>query len=61
MLMPYCAETRDKSSYALLRMHWIFDTAIAEYGKLRTFAGSSEQSCFSEGKENWEEGGHQMT
>ncbi len=60
MLMPYGAETRDKSSYVLLMMHWIFDTAIAEYGKGRTFAESSGQSRFSEGKENREEGGHQM-
>jgi hypothetical protein len=42
-------------------MHWIFDTAFAEYGKGRTFAESSERSSFSEGKENREEGGHQMT
>jgi hypothetical protein len=60
-LRPYGAETRDKSSYALLTMHWIFDTTVAEYGKGRTFAGSSGQSHFSEGKENREEGGHQMT
>jgi hypothetical protein len=39
-LTPYGAETRDKSSDALLLMHWIFDTTIAEYGKGRTFAGS---------------------
>ncbi len=61
MLMPYGAEMRDKSSYALLSMHWIFDTAVAEFGKGRTFAESSGQSRFSEGKENREEGGHQMT
>jgi hypothetical protein len=60
-LTPYGAETRDKSSYALLTMHWIFDTTVAEYGKGRTFAGSSGQSHFSEGKENREEGGHKMT
>jgi hypothetical protein len=60
-LTPYGVETRDKSSYALLTMQWIFDTTIAEYGKGRTFAGSSGQSHFSEGKENREEGGHQMT
>jgi hypothetical protein len=54
-LMPYGAETRDKSSYVLLTMHWIFDTTVAEYGKGRTFAGSSGQSHFSEGKENREE------
>ncbi len=41
MLMPYGAKTRDKLSYALLTMHWIFDTADAEYGKGRTFMGSS--------------------
>ncbi len=61
MLMPYGVEARYKSSYALLAMHWIFDTAIAEYRKGRTFAGSSGGSRFSEGKENREEGGHQMT
>ncbi len=60
-LMPYGVETRDKSSYALLTMHWIFDATVAEYGKGRTFAGSSGLSHFSEGKENREEGGHQMT
>jgi hypothetical protein len=60
-LTPYGAEMRDKLSYALLTMHWIFDTTLAEYGKGRTFAGSSGQSHFSEGKENREEGGHQMT
>jgi hypothetical protein len=54
------AETRDKSSYALLTMHWIFDTAVAEYRKGRIFAGSSGQSRFSESKVNREEGGHQM-
>jgi hypothetical protein len=52
MLTPYGAETRDKSSYALLLIHWIFDTAIADYGKGRIFAESSWQSCFSKGKEN---------
>jgi hypothetical protein len=41
MLMPYGAETRDKSSYVLLMMHWTFDTAVTGYGKGRTFAGSS--------------------
>jgi hypothetical protein len=61
MLTPYGAETREKLNYALLSMHWIFDTAIAEYGKGTTFTESSGQSCFSEGKENREEGGHQMT
>jgi hypothetical protein len=61
ILTPYGAELRDKSSYVLLMMHWILDTAAAEYGKGRTFAGSSGKSCFSEGKENREEGGHQMT
>ncbi len=60
-LTPYGVETRDKSSYALLTMHWIFDATVAEYGKGQTFAGSSELSHFSEGKENREEGGHQMT
>jgi hypothetical protein len=60
-LMPYGVETRDKSSYALLTMHWIFDTTVAEYEKGRTFVGSSGQSHFSEGKENREEGRHQMT
>jgi hypothetical protein len=60
-LMLYGVETRDKLSYALLTMHWIFDTTVAEYGKGRTFAGSFGQSHFSEGKENREEGGHQMT
>jgi hypothetical protein len=59
--MPYGAETRDKLSYELLTMHWIFVTTVAEYGKGRTFAGSSGLSHFSEGKENREEGGHQMT
>jgi hypothetical protein len=59
--MPYGAETRDKSSYALLMIHWIFDTAVAEYGKGRTFVESSGQSFFSEGKENREGGGHHMT
>jgi hypothetical protein len=38
ILTHYGAETRDKLSYALLSMHWIFDTAVAEYGKGRTFA-----------------------
>jgi hypothetical protein len=61
ILMPYGAETRDKLSYALLTMHLIFDTTVAEYGKGRTFVGSSGQSHFSEGKENREEEGHQMT
>jgi hypothetical protein len=60
-LTPYGVEMRVKSSYALLMMHWIFDTTVAEYGKGRTFTGSSGQSHFSEGKENREEGGHQMT
>jgi hypothetical protein len=60
-LTPYGAEMRDKSSYVLLTIHWIFDTTIAEYEKGRTFAGSSRQSHFSEGKENREEGGHQTT
>jgi hypothetical protein len=60
-LTPYGAETRDKLSYALLTMHWIFDTTVTEYRKGRTFAGTSGQSHFSEGKENREEGGHQMT
>jgi hypothetical protein len=60
-LTPYGVETREKSSYALLTMHWIFDATVAEYGKGRTFAGSSRLSHFSEGKENREEGGHQMT
>jgi hypothetical protein len=60
MLMTYGAETRDKLSCALLTMHWIFDTVVAEYGKGRTFVGSSGRSCFSEGKEDREEGGHQM-
>ncbi len=60
-LMPYGAKMRDKSRYALLTMHWIFDTTVAKYGKGRTFTGSSGQSHFSEGKENREEGGHQMT
>jgi hypothetical protein len=41
MLTPYGAKMRYKSSYALLLMHWIFDTAIAEYGKGRTFMESS--------------------
>jgi hypothetical protein len=60
MLMLYGAETRDKSIYALLLMHWSFDTGVAEYGKGRTFAESPRRSCFSEVKENREEGGHQM-
>jgi hypothetical protein len=60
-LTPYGVETRDKSSYALLTMHWIFDATVAEYEGGRTFAGSSGLSHFSEGKENREEGGHQMT
>jgi hypothetical protein len=41
MLTLYGAEMRDKSSYALLLMHWILDTAVAEYGKGRTLAESS--------------------
>ncbi len=60
-LMPYGAEMRGKSSYALLTMHWIFDTTVAEYVKGRSFTGSSGQSHFSEDKVNREEGGHQMT
>jgi hypothetical protein len=60
-LTPYGAETRDESRYALLMMHWIFDTTVAEYGKGRTFTGSSGQSHFSEGMDNREKGGHQMT
>jgi hypothetical protein len=56
--LPYSAETRDKSSNALLLMHWIFGAAVAEYGKGRTFAESSGRSCISEGKEDREEGGH---
>jgi hypothetical protein len=60
-LTPYGAEVRVELSCALLRIHQIFDTIVAEYGKGRTFAGSFGHSCFSEGKENREEGGHQMT
>ncbi len=60
-LTPYGVELSDKLSYALLTMHLIFDTTVAEYGKGRTFVGSSGQSHFSEGKENREKGGHQMT
>jgi hypothetical protein len=60
-LTPYGVEMRDKLSYALLMIHWIFDAAVAEYGKGRTFAGSSGLSHFSEGKVNREDGGHQMT
>jgi hypothetical protein len=41
MLVPYDAKTRNKSSYALLLMQLIFDTAVAEYGKGRTFAEST--------------------
>jgi hypothetical protein len=36
-----------------------FDTAVAEYGKGRTFVESSGRSHVSEGKETREEGGHQ--
>ena len=61
MLMPYGAEMRDKPIDVLLSMHWIFDTAVAEYGNGRTFAESSGRSHISEGKETREEGGHQTT
>jgi hypothetical protein len=45
----------------LLSMHWIFDTAVTEYGKGRTCTESSGWSRVSEGKETREEGGHQTT
>jgi hypothetical protein len=61
MLTPYGAETRDKQVNALLSMHWIFDTAVDEYGKGITFVESSGQSCVSEDKETREKGGHQTT
>ncbi len=61
MLTSYGEEMREKMVNVLLLMHWIFDTAVTEYGKGRTFAESSGQSRFSEGKENGEEGGHHMT
>jgi hypothetical protein len=61
MLTPYGAETRDKQDNVLLSMHWIFEAAVDEYGKGRTFAESSGKSCGSEGKETREKGGHQTT
>jgi hypothetical protein len=59
MLTPYGTETKDKLRYVLLLMHRIFNTAIAEYGKGRTFTESYGQSCVSEGKGAREERGHQ--
>ncbi len=52
---------KGQNELSLLLMHWIFDTTVAEYGKGRTFAESSGQSCASEGREAREEGGHQKT
>jgi hypothetical protein len=42
MLKPHGAEMTDKQVNALQSMHWIFDTAVDEYRKGRTFAESSE-------------------
>ncbi len=39
-LTPYGVGMREKLSHAQLTMHWIFHTAVADYGKGRTFTGS---------------------
>ena len=57
----WCGKWGTNQLMCCCRCTGFFDTAVAEYGKGRTFAESSGRSHVSEGKETREEGGHQTT